>query len=144
MTSSGEIFTYWSLLGLTPGSDSDELKLAFKREAMRWHPDRNNNNRDAEERFKWINEAYNVLSDPQKRIAWEISGRPTFELENFERPPQAPILKDEECAREPQHFSSDPALKKSPNGDNGFNSAEKLLLLIISTFSLFFLNTFVL
>ena len=62
---------YWSLLGLEPGSDADELKRAFRREARRWHPDLNGNDREAEERFKLVNEAYAVLSDPKRRRQWE-------------------------------------------------------------------------
>ena len=64
---------YGSLLGLKPGSDSKKLKLAFRREARRWHPDLNINDQHAEERFKLVNEAYAVLSDPVKRTAWENS-----------------------------------------------------------------------
>ena len=62
---------YWSLLGLDPGSDGDSLKSAFRREARRWHPDLNGNDRQAEERFKLVNEAYAVLSDHDRRVAWE-------------------------------------------------------------------------
>ena len=62
---------YWSLLGLAPGSDLQQLKRAFRKEARKWHPDLNNNDAQAEERFKLINEAYAVLSDPRKRSAWE-------------------------------------------------------------------------
>jgi DnaJ-class molecular chaperone len=62
---------YWALLGLDPGSDADSLKRAFRREARRWHPDLNGNDRQAEERFKLVNEAYAVLSDQDKRVAWE-------------------------------------------------------------------------
>ena len=66
---------YWSLLGLEPDSDADALKRAFRREARRWHPDLNANDQQAEERFKLVNEAYAVLSDPKRRRAWEGSGR---------------------------------------------------------------------
>ena len=62
---------YWSLLGVSPECDSSELKAAFRREARKWHPDLNKNDINAEERFKLINEAYAILSDPNKRIAWE-------------------------------------------------------------------------
>ena len=62
---------YWSLLGVSPGCDSSELKVAFRREARKWHPDLNKNDINAEERFKLINEAYAILSDPNKRNAWE-------------------------------------------------------------------------
>ena len=64
---------YWSLLGLSPGSDAAQLKRAFRREARRWHPDLNGNDVHAEERFKLVNEAYAVLSDPRRRAAWEGS-----------------------------------------------------------------------
>ena len=62
---------YWSLLGVSPECDSSELKAAFRKEARKWHPDLNKNDINAEERFKLINEAYAILSDPNKRIAWE-------------------------------------------------------------------------
>ena len=62
---------YWSLLGVSPECDPSELKAAFRKEARKWHPDLNKNDVNAEERFKLINEAYAILSDPTKRIAWE-------------------------------------------------------------------------
>ena len=62
---------YWSLLGVSPECDSNELKSAFRKEARKWHPDLNKNDINAEERFKLINEAYAILSDPKKRREWE-------------------------------------------------------------------------
>ena len=62
---------YWSLLGVSPECDSRELKAAFRKEARKWHPDLNKNDVNAEERFKLINEAYAILSDPKKRREWE-------------------------------------------------------------------------
>ena len=62
---------YWSLLGLRADAGADQLKRAFRREARRWHPDLNGNDPVAEERFKLVNEAYAVLSDPGRRRAWE-------------------------------------------------------------------------
>ncbi len=64
---------YWSLLGISPDSNPEQLKRAFRREARRWHPDLNVNDSQAEERFKLVNEAYAVLSDPRKRKVWEDS-----------------------------------------------------------------------
>ena len=58
---------YLSILGLTHNVDDIELKKAFRREARKWHPDLNKNDLNAEERFKLINEAYEYLSDPNKR-----------------------------------------------------------------------------
>ncbi len=62
---------YWSILGISAGSDLAQIKKAFRSEARRWHPDLNVNDSNAEERFKLVNEAYAVLSDPQKRTLWE-------------------------------------------------------------------------
>ncbi|QNI58452.1 DnaJ type II chaperone protein [Synechococcus sp. BIOS-U3-1] len=66
---------YWSLLGLEPGAAPDALKRAFRREARRWHPDLNGNDRHAEERFKLVNEAYAVLSNPDRRKEWQLRQR---------------------------------------------------------------------
>jgi DnaJ-class molecular chaperone len=62
---------YWAVLGLDPGADPASLKRAFRAQARRYHPDLNGNDPVAEERFKLVNEAYAVLSDPRRRAAWE-------------------------------------------------------------------------
>ena len=62
---------HWAVLGLEPGADSQSLKRAFRQQARRWHPDLNGNDPHAEEQFKAVNEAYAVLSDPQRRQQWE-------------------------------------------------------------------------
>lgn len=67
---------YWAVLGLDPGADAASLKRAFREQARRWHPDLNGSDPVAEERFKQVNEAYAVLSDPRRRQAWE-SGETT-------------------------------------------------------------------
>ena len=59
---------YLSILGLSPDFDEKELKKAFRREARKWHPDLNKNDLNAEERFKLINEAYEFLRDPVRRV----------------------------------------------------------------------------
>ena len=58
---------YLSILGLSYDFDDIELKKAFRREARKWHPDLNKNDLNAEERFKFINEAYEFLRDQNKR-----------------------------------------------------------------------------
>ena len=70
---------YWSILGISPSSTTDQLKVAFRKEARRWHPDLNGNDAEAEERFKLVNEAYAVLSDPRRRSAWEESVNQAFD-----------------------------------------------------------------
>ena len=62
---------HWAVLGLQPGADAASLKRAFRQQARRWHPDLNGNDPHAEEQFKAVNEAYAVLSDPQRRRQWE-------------------------------------------------------------------------
>ncbi len=62
---------HWEVLGLSPGADAASIKRAFRQQARRWHPDLNGNDPVAEERFKRVNEAYAVLSDPIRRRAWE-------------------------------------------------------------------------
>ena len=59
---------YLSILGLSPKFDDIELKKAFRREARKWHPDLNKNDINAEDRFKLINEAYEFLRDPVRRV----------------------------------------------------------------------------
>ncbi len=74
---------YWALLGISPGSNAQQLKTAFRREARKWHPDLNGNDVHAEERFKLVNEAYAVLSDTRKRKAWEESSLNSLDKDNF-------------------------------------------------------------
>ncbi|MBD2717631.1 DnaJ domain-containing protein [Synechococcus sp. FACHB-909] len=62
---------HWQVLGLAPGADAAGIKRAFRQQARRWHPDLNGNDPVAEARFKEVNEAYAVLSDPVRRRAWE-------------------------------------------------------------------------
>jgi DnaJ-class molecular chaperone len=64
-------FDYWQVLDVAPGADGVLLKQAFREQARRWHPDLNGNDPVAEERFKLVNEAYAVLSDPLRRRVWE-------------------------------------------------------------------------
>tara|TARA_B100001057_G_C22623215_1_gene861396 strand:- start:48 stop:965 length:918 start_codon:yes stop_codon:yes gene_type:complete len=71
---------YWSLLGVSPECDSNELKSAFRKEARKWHPDLNKNDVNAEERFKLINEAYAILSDPKKRREWEKQNNKNIDI----------------------------------------------------------------
>lgn len=75
MTTTAAPADYWAVLGLDPGADTATLKRAFRSQARRWHPDLNGNDPVAEERFKLVNEAYAVLSDPRRRQLWE-SGMP--------------------------------------------------------------------
>lgn len=65
---------YYEILGVERGADDSALKASFRKLAMEHHPDRNGGCEEAEGRFKEINEAYSVLSDPQKRAAYDRFG----------------------------------------------------------------------
>mgnify|MGYP001427367592 CR=1 FL=1 len=65
---------YYEILGVDRGCDEAALKAAFRKQAMQHHPDRNGGCEEAASRFKEINEAYSVLSDPQKRAAYDRFG----------------------------------------------------------------------
>ena len=65
---------YYEVLSVTRECGEQELKTAYRKLAMQYHPDRNPDNPDAEERFKQASEAYQVLSDPQKRAAYDRYG----------------------------------------------------------------------
>ena len=65
---------YYQILGVPRAASADEIKSAYRKLAMQYHPDRNPGDKQAEDRFKEINEAYQVLSDPQKRSRYDQLG----------------------------------------------------------------------
>ncbi len=65
---------YYQVLGVGKTASEDEIRKAFRKQAMRYHPDRNPGNKEAEDKFKEANEAYEVLSDPQKRARYDQLG----------------------------------------------------------------------
>lgn len=69
---------YYSILGVQKGAGEDDLKKAYRKLAMQYHPDKNQGNAEAEKKFKSINEAYDVLKDPQKRAAYDRFGHEAF------------------------------------------------------------------
>jgi len=65
---------YYEVLGLQKGASDDEIKRAFRKLAIKYHPDKNPGDKEAENKFKEINEAYQVLSDPEKKARYDQFG----------------------------------------------------------------------
>jgi molecular chaperone DnaJ len=70
---------YYEVLGVTRTCSDGELKTAFRKLAMKWHPDKNPGDNSCEQQFKEINEAYDVLKDEQKRAAYDRFGHAAFD-----------------------------------------------------------------
>ncbi|MBW1669503.1 MAG: DnaJ domain-containing protein [Deltaproteobacteria bacterium] len=69
---------YYKILGVSKSASADEIKKAYRKLALRYHPDRNKGDKEAEARFKEISEAYAVLSDPEKRRQYDQFGAEGF------------------------------------------------------------------
>ena len=65
---------YYEVLGISKGASEDEIKKAYKKMARKYHPDLNPDNKEAEEKFKEVNEAYEILSDPGKKARYDQYG----------------------------------------------------------------------
>lgn len=65
---------YYEVLGLQKGASEEDIKKAFRKMAMKYHPDRNPDDKEAEEKFKEVNEAYSILSDPDKKSKYDRFG----------------------------------------------------------------------
>ena len=74
---------FYEILGITKGATPEEIKKAYRKKAIEFHPDKNPGNKEAEENFKLAAEAYEVLSDPDKKARYDQYGHQAFENGGF-------------------------------------------------------------
>lgn len=69
---------YYNILNVTKSASADEIKKSYRKLAIKWHPDKNQGDPKAEEQFKKISEAYDVLSDANKKAQYDQFGHAAF------------------------------------------------------------------
>ncbi|MBR4722451.1 MAG: DnaJ domain-containing protein, partial [Muribaculaceae bacterium] len=69
---------YYEVLGVSKSASDDEIKKAYRKLAIKYHPDKNPGDKTAEEKFKEVNNAFDILKDPQKRAAYDRFGDAAF------------------------------------------------------------------
>ncbi|XP_012857584.1 PREDICTED: dnaJ homolog subfamily B member 6-like [Erythranthe guttata] len=79
---------YYNILKVNRNASDEDLKKAYRRLAMIWHPDKNTNKQEAEAKFRQISEAYDVLIDLQKRQIYDFYGEESLKSGQFPLPPQ--------------------------------------------------------
>lgn len=79
-----DFIDYYKILGITKSAKEEDIKQAYRKLARKYHPDLNPNNKDAEKKFKEINEANEVLSDPENRKKYDAYGKDWKHAEAFE------------------------------------------------------------
>jgi len=101
---------YYQILGVSRNATEEEIKVAFRKLALKYHPDRNPHNKSAEEKFKDINEAYSVLSDPDKRKNYDFQ---FFESYNYEEYKKEEYRKNETTENVKDSKNTDTLKRKS-------------------------------
>ncbi|MGP1576010.1 MAG: DnaJ domain-containing protein [Treponema sp.] len=138
---------YYEVLGVSRGASDEEIKKAFRAKALQYHPDKNQGNAAAEEMFKKINEAYSVLSDKNKRAAYDAgagtdnrqrgyhTGQSThyyysspFGSSFYEEP------EEESFFSESGRFSSDMFRKKKTNNSSGLYGCVLIVFVFLYIF----------
>ncbi len=75
--------SYYEILEITQSADKDTIKKAYRKMALKYHPDRNQGDKEAEDKFKLVNEAYEVLSNEEKRAIYDRYGKDALKSGGF-------------------------------------------------------------
>ena len=84
-----DFIDYYKVLGITKNATAEQINKAYRKLARKYHPDLNPDDKEAEKKFKQVNEANEVLSDPQKRKKYDEYGKDWQHAEEFERQKKA-------------------------------------------------------
>ncbi len=121
------MLNYYEILGITRTANAAEVKAAFKRLAIQYHPDKNPNNKIAEEKFKLVNEAYQVLQDDYKRALYDQRLLYKEEVRSYNTAPQPARSNYPPSARKTYHYK-----RRTPSGN--FANLPKVHLLALGSF----------
>ena len=112
---------YYSILGVSRNARNEEIKKAYRKLAVKYHPDKNAGNKEAEEKFKQVNEAYEVLSDEKKRKKYDKFG------ENWDKIPEGAQNQYQQGTRggASSHYEGDPSEFFGGNGGDFSNIFEQ-------------------
>src|SRR4030095_11074252 len=95
-----EYIDYYKVLGLDRNASQEDIKKAYRKLARKYHPDLNPNDKDAHKKFQQINEANEVLSDPEKRKKYDQYGKDWQHAEQFEQAKQQQYQRPPGAGRE--------------------------------------------
>ncbi|NNC82254.1 MAG: J domain-containing protein [Flavobacteriales bacterium] len=116
-----EFIDYYQVLGLQRDADAKEIKKAYRKLARKYHPDLNPNDKEAELQFKRVNEAHEVLSDPEKRKKYDAYGKDWKHADQFEEAKRRQQSQGRSGGRTYTYSSGNGGADFDGFGDSGFS-----------------------